>query len=235
MNSGIQLFQTPLTDCPYLDGRQSSNIIVDPTYAIDPAAYDFLLENGFRRSAGMVYRPACPACKACKSTRVPVMNFTPNRSQKRAWRRVEKDLSVQPLKPEFNQVHFELYKNYTRSRHAGSEMTESNISQYMHFLASDWSDTIFLEIKHDQRLLAVAVTDKQPQSISALYTFFDPEKSHLSPGVIGILAQIELARKLELDWLYLGYWIQDCQKMSYKTQYRPIQIYDSGQWLLLER
>lgn len=235
MNSGIQLFQTPLTACPYLDGYESCNVIVDPAYELYPAAYDFLLEKGFRRSAALVYRPACPACQACKSTRVPVMSFSPNRSQKRAWKRVEDNLTVHPLKAEFNQDHFALYKKYTRSRHADSDMSESSITQYMDFFSSDWSDTIFLEIKHDQQLLAVAVTDKQPDSLSALYTFFDPEKSHLSPGVIGILAQIELARKLNMDWLYLGYWIENCQKMSYKTQYRPIQFFDFGQWLLLER
>ena len=74
------------------------------------------------------------------------------------------------------------------------------------------------------------MTDRQPNSLSAVYTFFNPDFASLSPGVISILSQIEWAKKLGVDWLYLGYWIKDCQKMRYKTQYRPIQVFDDGHW-----
>ena len=235
MTGSIQLFQTPISPCPYLDDRDSCNYIIDPGFEMTPAVYDFLLAKGFRRSAGMVYRPACPDCKECKSTRVPVPIFKPNRSQRRAWRRVEAQISIQPKEPEFKPEHFSLYQKYTSDRHSESDMSDSDISQYMSFLTSDWSDTIFLEIRISNELLAVAVTDRQPNSLSALYTFFDPEQSDLSPGVISILAQLELARQFGVDWLYLGYWIRDCQKMSYKIQYRPIQYLEEGHWHLLER
>lgn len=235
MKSGIQIFQTPQTECPYLDGQNSSNYIVDPAFEITPLIYDFLLEKGFRRSASIVYRPACPECKACKSTRVPVGQFVPNRSQKRAWSRVKGDISIVPKSAEFDQTHFELYKKYTGSRHADSEMAQSSKTQYMDFLTSGWSNTLFLEIRLGKVLLAVAVTDRQPNSLSALYTFYDPQKSQLSPGVLAILSQIDLARQYQLDWLYLGYWISDCAKMAYKTQYQPIQYLESEHWHLLER
>ena len=233
MDTEIQIYQTALSDCPYLDKRKSMNFIIDPGYPLSAADYDHLLETGFRRSASIVYRPACPGCSECKSSRVPVKSFIPNRSQKRAWKKVCNDIIIKPKSDEFSEQHYELYQRYTSSRHNDSDMAESSINQYMDFLTSSWSDTIFLEIWLKKELLAVAVTDRQPNSLSALYTFFDPDRMAYSPGVVAILSQIELARRYELDWLYLGYWVEACPKMSYKTQYRPIQVMDEGHWKAL--
>jgi len=233
MDTEIQIYQTALSDCPYLDRRKSMNFIIDPEYPLSASSYEFLLERGFRRISSIVYRPACPECSECKSSRVPVNAFIPNRSQKRAWKKVSGDIVLKPRTDDFCDQHFDLYQKYTRSRHHDSDMAESSINQYMGFLTSSWSDTIFLEIWLKKQLLAVAVTDHQPDSLSALYTFYDPEKMDYSPGVIAILSQIELAREYELTWLYLGYWIEQCPKMSYKTRFRPIQVMEKGQWQAL--
>ena len=233
MNTEIQIYQTALTDCPYLDSRKSMNFIIDPEYPLSASTYDHLLESGFRRSSGIVYRPACPGCTECKSSRVPVNSFFPDRSQKRAWNKVRNDISFDARDDSFSQQHFDLYRRYTSSRHNESDMADSTINQYMDFLTSSWSNTIFLEIWFKKELLAVAVTDRQPNSLSALYTFFDPDKLQYSPGVVAILSQIELARQYQLDWLYLGFWIEQCSKMSYKTRYRPIQVLEKGHWQAL--
>lgn len=45
-----------------------------------------------------------------------------------------------------------------------------------------------------------------------------------------MLWQIRQAQQRNLKWLYLGYWLRDCQKMSYKTQYRPIQAFIADVW-----
>jgi len=48
------------------------------------------------------------------------------------------------------------------------------------------------------------------------------------------LKQVELARALQLKWLYLGYWIEGCRKMSYKREYAPLEVLRDGQWVVLE-
>ena len=63
-----------------------------------------------------------------------------------------------------------------------------------------------------------------------MYTFFDPELESLSPGVFAVLWQIEHARNLGLAWLYLGYWIENCRKMQYKEEYRPVDVWTGSQW-----
>lgn len=235
MTDGIQLFRTALSSCPYLDERDSSNYIIDPEFSVTPDIYDFLLAKGFRRSAEIVYRPACPGCNECKSSRIPVAQFKPNRSQRRAWASVENDIAYRPCKASFSDKHYQLYLKYTQHRHADSEMSQSSKNAYMNFLTSSWSETIFVEIYLKKTLLAVAVTDRQPTSLSALYTFFDPEMEKFSPGVLAILTQLKLADELKLDWLYLGYWIKDSPKMAYKINYKPIQYFENGQWYFLER
>ena len=70
----------------------------------------------------------------------------------------------------------------------------------------------------------MAVTDRLATGLSAVYTFFDPDEPRRSLGRYAILWQIEEARRSELPALYLGYWIRNCRKMNYKTEYRPLEM-----------
>ena len=66
--------------------------------------------------------------------------------------------------------------------------------------------------------------------LSALYTYFEPEWEARSLGVFAVLWQLERARALGLPYLYLGYWVRDCRKMSYKDRFRPLEAWDGKQW-----
>ena len=88
----------------------------------------------------------------------------------------------------------------------------------------------YICVYDDQQLIAVAVTDEQPDSLSALYTFYSPEHEHLSLGTFSILAQLDVAARLNKSHLYLGYYIEDCQKMRYKKNFLPHERLIDGQW-----
>ncbi len=45
-----------------------------------------------------------------------------------------------------------------------------------------------------------------------------------------VLWQIEHAKAQQKDFLYLGFWIQQCQKMAYKINYQPLQLLRNQQW-----
>jgi arginine-tRNA-protein transferase len=106
--------------------------------------------------------------------------------------------------------------------------------EYIRFLACDWSDTQFIEFRLDRKTVAVAVTDRLYNALSAVYTFFDPDLDRRSLGTYAILQQIEITRELGRDWLYLGYWIQGSEKMQYKSRFRPMQAYRDGHWQLTD-
>jgi arginine-tRNA-protein transferase len=226
----IRLLITPEHPCSYLPARSAQTIFIDPDADKSPEFYQSLLDMGFRRSGSDIYRPDCNACRDCLSVRIPVNRFTPRRSQRRTWERIKNDLKVKVVPAKFQQEHFELYANYMNSRHPDGDMANPTEEDYCKFLLAPWCYSAFVEFYLHDKLYCVAVIDLLPHGISAVYTFFDPELSALSPGVITILWQIEETRRLGLRWLYLGYWIPGCQKMQYKQDYRPIQVYSDGIW-----
>jgi arginine-tRNA-protein transferase len=225
----VALYRTGIRPCGYLAERHAANAFVDPELALTPEIYAQLLERGFRRSGSHVYRPACPACRRCVAVRIPVEAFVPARRQRRSWRRCE-SLRAISREPCFSEEHYALYRRYTASRHGDSDMATASPDAYLEFLTAGWAETRFLELRDGNDLLAVAVTDRQPDSLSAVYTFFDPRYERLSLGVVSILQQIDWARQLGKRWLYLGYWINDCRKMSYKADYRPLEVLSLGHW-----
>jgi arginyl-tRNA--protein-N-Asp/Glu arginylyltransferase len=232
MNNRINfnVYETFPHACNYLPNRLATTVFVDPYLRINLSLYDKLSRQGFRRSGEHVYRPQCQKCNACIAVRVAVKQFVPRRSQRRTWQR-NQDLVVSAAAPKFKRQHFELYCRYLLARHEGDGMDNPTKNSYMHFLTSSWSKTVFFEFHLKKQLVAVAVVDHLEKGLSAMYTFFDPDYSARSLGVYAILWEIEEAKRLNLDWLYLGYWIKDCRKMSYKTEYQPLEYFYQGAWL----
>ncbi|OQY54552.1 MAG: arginyltransferase [Candidatus Parabeggiatoa sp. nov. 2] len=232
MNNRINfnVYETSPHDCNYLPNRLATTVFVDPYFRKKISLYDKLSQQGFRRSGEHIYRPQCQGCNACIAVRVPVKQFVPRRSQRRTWQR-NQDLIVSAAAPKFNPRHFELYCRYLAARHEGDGMDNPTKNSYMDFLTSTWSNTVFYEFSVKKQLLAVAVVDHLEKGLSAMYTFFDPDYSARSLGVYAVLWEIEEVKRLNLDWLYLGYWVKDCRKMSYKTEYQPLEYFYQGTWL----
>ena len=230
LNSKKLLFYlTPTSNCNYLEQRESATLFADPEARMNMRTYSKLSTYGFRRSGENVYLPQCPTCDDCVPFRISPQNFKPNRSQKRTWAK-NQDIEVKQVAPVYDEKHFELYRRYIADRHSSGEMDYQDPAQYMSFLTCDWADTLFYEFWLDQTLVAVAVVDKLERGLSAVYSFFDPNFKSRSLGVFAVLWEIEEAKRLAIPWLYLGYWINDCKKMSYKAQYQPSEVFRHGVW-----
>ena len=102
--------------------------------------------------------------------------------------------------------------------------------QFEAFIKTKTVDTRFYLFYEDQRLIAVSVVDFLEQGLSAVYTFFEPDLSQRSLGSYVILWQISKCRELGLPHLYLGYWIKGCDKMEYKSKFRPMEFLVDGRW-----
>ncbi len=165
--------------------------------------------------------------------RIPVSDFQPSRNQKRAWQR-NHDIEVRQVAMVYQDEHFQLYRHYLSSRHSGGGMDHMSPEQYQEFIIlSSLDGTRLYEFRLQNELLAVAVVDHLPQGLSAVYTFFNPDYQTRSLGTYAILWQIHEARRLEQGWVYLGYWIKECDKMSYKNRFQPLEIYRNNGWLRL--
>jgi arginine-tRNA-protein transferase len=228
----LKVFITHPHSCSYLEDQQATTMFVDPDIDVDGASYKNLTELGFRRSGNHIYRPHCQSCKACIAARVPVNAFKRKRSQQKIWNK-NNDLSVVATNSIDTASHYALFERYINERHRDGDMYPASEDQYRSFLCQSIGHSQNFCFYKEDRLLAVAVTDKPGNSLSAIYTFFDPQEQQRSLGVYGILWQIEQARLLGLEYLYLGYWIKECRKMSYKTDYRPLELYINRKWIAL--
>ncbi len=228
----LQLYITTKSPCGYFDERQSCNLVPDPQLRLNMPIYNQLIQHGFRRSGSHCYRPHCKECQACLACRIPVKDFKPSRSQKRCLKN-NQHLKITAVNAGFSEEYFALYRRYLDTRHTDGSMSNPEEADFRQFLYCQWSDTQFLEFRLDGRLVAVAVTDLVSNGLSAVYSFFEPEMAKSSLGTYCVLQQIEYAKTLGLDYVYLGYWIKDHPKMLYKSNFRPLQIFHDNKWQLL--
>lgn len=229
----VQLFATQPHACSYLPEQDATTLFVDPNIQIDAKLYSDLSELGFRRSGKHVYRPRCTHCQACIPIRIPVDCFSMTRQQKRCWRR-NQDLSVTRVVSINTREHYELYAHYIEARHRDGDMYPPSRQQFRDFLTSEWGVTRYYEFRQNHELIACAVCDHIESGLSAIYTYFKPQLHKRSLGAYAILYQIHLAQELGLPYLYLGYWIKACQKMLYKTDYRPFELMINQHWVMVK-
>ena len=216
--------------CGYLETKIAQSLFVHPSYSITTSTYAHLLEQGFRRSGEEVYAPHCSHCSACIPARLPLKKFKPSKSQRRCMRKnIETRVNIKPAI--FEQAHYDMYLRYQAIRHPGGSMINASPENYFSFLSSSWCNTQFVEFSIHNELAGIAIIDQFDEAWSAVYTFFEPKFSDYSLGVYAILWQIQQANLLQKEYLYLGFWLKDCTKMSYKTCYQPIQLLIDKQWV----
>ena len=232
----LKFFATAPHPCSYLEGQEATTLFVEPSTTLTSEQVVKLAESGFRRSGRYTYRPHCAKCTACISVRVPIASFQPKRRQIRTLKK-NKDVSFIARTPVLDEARYDLYHRYIEARHADGDMYPPSPSQYESFLASSSDHAFFLEARLEERLIAVTLFDEIPENgLSAIYSFFDPDPQFdsRSLGRLMVLQLIEIARGLELPYLYLGYWIRDSKKMAYKNEYRPIEMLINSRWIRVE-
>lgn len=226
----IRLFETVVDECPYLEDKESASILVDPEHRVDQSLFSMLSRSGFRRSGAMLYAPKCPSCNACVSVRIPSVAFKASRNQKRVWKK-NSDLTVRIEDVRFDEEHFQMYLRYQRHRHPESSMCDDDPKKYIGFIDSEFSKSKFFCFYIDEKLIGISVVDQFNGGLSAVYTFFDPDYSNRSLGTYAILYMLYLARLKQIDYVYLGYWIDGSTKMDYKRKFKPMQGYIGRQWV----
>lgn len=219
-------------ECSYLPDRQEQLLVI-----LDPSCYssnkfESLLGLGFRRSGNQIYRPHCPICSACSSVRVLADEFMPSKSQKRKLNKAKNCFEVKYSQVEREQ-YYPLYSKYITLRHQDGSMYPPDKSQFQSFLFCSWLTITFIELWDQENLVAVAVTDCMDNAISAIYTFFDPDYEHFTLGTVMILQQLKFAKQQHKQFVYLGYQIDECDKMKYKTQFLPAQKQLNDTWVAI--
>lgn len=230
----LQFGLTPNQPCGYLAEQQErlAVLVLEDAQRPTIAHYQVLLEQGFRRSHNELYRPWCDACQSCQSLRIDTHRFVPSRSQKRILKR-NNDLILRIRthdEPALSEQQSQLFCEFIEQRHRDGSMYPPKPLEFAKWVHCDWLQPLWFEWYLDQRLIAVAAVDRLPRGLSAVYTFFAPDLEDRSLGTFAILEQLRIAREWQLPWLYLGYQIDDCKKMNYKTKFKPNERYIGNRW-----
>ena len=109
-------------------------------------------------------------------------------------------------------------------------MDRDSRDQYAHFLLQSHVDCRLIEFREGDVLRMVCIVDLLSDGLSSVYTYYDPDIRQASYGTYAVLWQIAQCQHLGLPHLYLGYWIRDSQKMSYKSRFQPLEVHREGEW-----
>jgi arginine-tRNA-protein transferase len=214
-------------ECPYLPDRQARHLTLVPR-PLAPGLYHSFMDLNFRRMGPLFYRPQCDACRECRMLRVLVDPFQPSRSQRRCLAR-NVDLRVEAGPPQPTADKHDLYQRYLDGRHDGK--MDGSAEEFHGFLYNSAIETLEVLYWRGDRLVGVGITDVEPEAMSAVYCYFDPQEADRSLGVFNVLWTIGECRRRGIQHLYLGYYVRDCRKMSYKADYRPCELLAAdGRW-----
>lgn len=240
-----QFFITAPAPCPYLPGKLERKVF---THLISPDAqqlHESLTQGGFRRSQNIAYRPACEGCSACVSVRIPVNRFRWKRTFRRAWR-ANCDVTAEGVRAKATNEHYGLFRRYIEARHGEGGMADMTFLDFTSMIEETFVNTQLIEYRvrpeislappdvRRGKLIAAALTDVLGNGLSMIYSFFDPDYSARSLGTYVILEHVERARRMGLDYLYLGYWVPGSSKMDYKSRFVPQERLLRQGWTLFD-
>jgi len=191
-----------------------------------------LIERGWRRFGSMFFRPICPDCNKCESFKIDVKNYIFSKSQRRVLRK-NSETKIIIQKPQFTQSHLDLFEKFHSFKKVKRDWNHEKTSP-QHYYASfvhgheDFGYEILYFI--DDTLVGIDLVDILPNGISSIYFYYDPDFSSYSLGTYSMLNQIKIAKENSMEWIYMGYYVQGCQSLEYKSRFKPYKILDGRPW-----
>ncbi|MBU0730064.1 MAG: arginyltransferase [Proteobacteria bacterium] len=219
------------TECPY--GLPFVAIYRQARFeTISEDVMQQLFAAGFRRNGNCFYTMQCRGCNACVPIRMNPTQFKPNRNQKRVSMR-NKDVEVSVCSMSMENSNLALLNRFLDTRYPGRG--NDALGYYSGFFLSTFGNTFEIRYKVAGELLGIAIVDICASLLNAVYFYFNPDEEKRSLGTFNILTLIELGKQQGIEDLYLGYWIEDIQAMSYKAAFKPHYLLQDGQWHLVDR
>ena len=233
--SVLQFYATAPYPCSYLPERMARSQVATPSHLIDSPVYCELVRAGFRRSGAFTYRPYCDHCRACVPVRILAEEFQPSRVQRRALEAARRSSRRRCSTSSTARSTTRCTCATSRSATPAAAWTRTAASSTATSCSRATCDSRLIEFRENGVLRMVSIVDELQDGLSSVYTFFDPDSSGASFGTYNILWQIELCRRLDLPYLYLGYWIAQSRKMAYKIQFQPMQGLIDGRWQAVQQ
>ncbi len=205
-----------------------------PLGAVSGQQFDAILAGGYRRSGRYFYRTDCAGCQACEPLRIEVDKFNESRSMRRVRRLGDQHLRLEVAVPQMDEEHLRVFNLHRAIRKLDRGEPAADAIDYESFLLDSYCEGMELSFWDQDKLVAVSITDVGSESLSAVYCYFDPDYSWLSPGTYAILTQLSFARREGYKWLYLGMFVSGNAHLCYKARFGPHERLQAGRWQAYE-
>ena len=163
--------------------------------------------------------------------RVDVTNFTPDRSQRRNWKRNAGAFRLEIAEPSVSRDKLDLYDRYHlfQVNNVGwHEHDPKDEDDYASSFVDNPFPTEEWQYYDGERLVGVGYVDVVSTGLSAIYFYHEPELRDRGLGTWNVLNVIAEAKRRQLKHVYLGYFVAGCRSSEYKGRYGPAEIYDLG-------
>lgn len=220
--------------CPYLEGETARMPLRMPLGKITLAQADTRLAEGHRRTGEFIYQTCCPTCQACEPIRLNTLEFEFTRNQRRIIKQGDRRFRQQIGSLSADSHRVELFNKHRRLRGLAKRDKDIDVEEYVWGFVRSCFESFEITYWLDDRLVCVGVCDRGKQSVSAVYTFYDPELKSDSLGTYSILKQVEYCAAQGLKYLYLGYYVQNSRHMRYKSRFVPNERLIQGTWVRFE-
>lgn len=213
--------------CSYLKDKEQTTYYKMINNCSDVHCQD-LIERGFRRFGKMFFRPICTDCDECQSIKVDVDNFTYSKSMKRVIKKGSHFKSY-IRKPTLTHEHLDLFDKYHKfmKDKKGWDYQKTTANNY-HSSFVDGHNEFGYEVLYfdDNKLIGVDLVDVLEDGLSSIYFYYDPDYMEYSLGKLSLYNQINFAKSRNKKWIYLGYYVEECPSLSYKSHYKPYLTLD---------
>jgi arginine-tRNA-protein transferase len=194
-------------------------------FGLKRAEYDDLLARGWFRGNGIVYRSevVCIDSKVygIRNIRFPVGAFSMRRSHRKLYAKNNKSFTIrigtpqcdaprealyQGLKPRFKAFVHDTLEGVLLSPRLGAEFDAMEIAVY-----------------DGDQLAAVSYVDIGDRSMASILCIYDQKYKKESLGIYTMLVEMNLAKRLGLDYYYPGYVLDEPSAFDYKLELGPCE------------
>ena len=180
--------------CPYIKGETARMPLRMPLEKVSHEMTDHKLSLGYRRTGIYLYDTICPSCQACEPIRIDCQSFQFSRNQKRILKRGDQRYHQKVMPLIADQERVDLFNKHRQVRGLADHQSDIDVDGYTWGFVRSCFDSFEISYWQNDKLVCAGICDRGATSISAVYTFYDPDVKGDSLGTYSILKQIEYCR-----------------------------------------
>lgn len=199
-----------------------------PIQGLRRADYDDLLSLGWFRGTGIVYRSEVVCIDeqiyGVRNIRFPTVSFSMRKSHAKLYRKNMRRFTIRVGTPQVDERREELYRGHLHRFKAFVHESLGDIQLSPHMGAE--IDAMEVAVYDDKKLVAVSYVDVGESSMASILCLYDHHYASFSLGTFTMLLEMDMAKRLGLDYYYPGYVLDLPSSFDYKLELGPCQWLD---------